>query len=82
LASSSSSFTFSRDGPPTGDFHPIYNAPMLGAHKASEHYLVTLRVTRRFKADRWSHTIIHTFVLPYIGMPDKVFYVTYDIRVG
>ncbi len=21
-------------GPPTGDFHPIYNAPMLGAHKA------------------------------------------------
>jgi hypothetical protein len=20
-------------GPPTGDFHPIYNAPMLGAHK-------------------------------------------------
>jgi hypothetical protein len=19
-------------GPPTGDFHPIYNAPMLGAH--------------------------------------------------
>ena len=21
------------NGPPTGDFHPIYNAPMLGAHK-------------------------------------------------
>ena len=20
-------------GPPTGDLHPIYNAPMLGAHK-------------------------------------------------
>jgi len=33
LASSSSSFTQSCDGPPTGDFHPIYNAPMLGAHQ-------------------------------------------------
>jgi hypothetical protein len=23
-------------GLPTGDFHPIYNAPMMGAHKAME----------------------------------------------
>jgi len=33
LASRSSSFTLSRAGPPTGDLHPIYNAPMLGVHK-------------------------------------------------
>ena len=26
------------EGPPTGDSHSIYNAPMLGAHKAVEHY--------------------------------------------
>jgi hypothetical protein len=32
LASSGSSFHVSMNGPPTGDFHSIYNAPMLGAH--------------------------------------------------
>jgi len=37
LASSSSSFTLSCAVPPTGDLHPIYNAPMLGAHQLLEH---------------------------------------------
>jgi hypothetical protein len=36
LASSGSSFHVSMNGPPTGDFHSIYNAPMLGAHNTSE----------------------------------------------
>ena len=35
-------------GPPTGDFHSIYNAPMLGAHKASEATPKTAPTTARF----------------------------------
>jgi hypothetical protein len=36
LASGSSLFMFSMSGFPTGDLHPIYNAPMLGAHKSAQ----------------------------------------------
>ena len=36
LASSGSSLHVSMSGPPTGDFHPICNAPMLGAHQRIE----------------------------------------------
>jgi hypothetical protein len=67
LASSNSSFTFSRDGPPTGDFHPIYNAPMLGAHQKVQ---VTSRSARnltcavgekmKLASDaRYVHTYMH-----------------------
>jgi hypothetical protein len=36
---------FSMSGFPTGDLHPIYNAPMLGAHKSEESMSVPLRST-------------------------------------
>jgi hypothetical protein len=46
LASRSSSFTLSRVGPPTGDLHPIYNAPMLGVHKVAPRYLPKARLRK------------------------------------
>jgi len=39
-------------GPPTGDLHPIYNAPMLGAHKRM-HTDVVFRCALYHAGDAW-----------------------------
>jgi hypothetical protein len=53
-------------GPPTGDFHPIYNAPMLGAHK---------RLHSR-------PGYLGVFRMPVLGINLKVFYILWLMPPG